>query len=74
MMNSKISPFTRTPGVAGKAIIETHFSDEIINNFNSEDSYKYVYKIVGLRGSGKSVEYSLVMNHFRVENKWLVYS
>ena len=74
MMNSKISPFTRTPGVAGKAIIETHFSDEIINNFNSEDSYKYVYKIVGLRGSGKSVEYSLVMNHFRGEKKWLVYS
>ena len=74
MMNSKISPFTRTPGVAGKAIIETHFSDEIINNFNSDDSYKYVYKIVGLRGSGKSVEYSLVMNHFRGEKKWLVYS
>lgn len=57
-MHDKISPFTQTPGIAGRALIETHFSDEIIANFESRDSYKYVYKIVGLRGSGKSVEYS----------------
>lgn len=73
-MNGKISPFTRTPGIAGGALIETHFADEIILNFESTDSYKYVYKIVGLRGSGKSVEYSLVMNHFREKKDWLVYS
>lgn len=73
-MQSKISPFTKTPGIAGKALIETHFSDEIIANFESAESYKYVYKIVGLRGSGKSVEYSLVMNHFRQQPDWLVYA
>ena len=73
-MSNGISPFTSTPGVAGKAIIETHFSDRVIRNFDSSESYKYVYKIVGLRGSGKSVEYSLVMNHFRNEKNWLVYS
>ncbi len=73
-MNTKISPFTRTPGIAGNALIETHESDEIIANFESDESYKYVYKIVGLRGSGKSVEYSIVMNHFRKQTKWLVYS
>lgn len=73
-MLNKISPFTKTPGIAGKALIETHFSDEIITNFESSESYKYVYKIVGLRGSGKSVEYSLVMNHFRKQPGWLVYA
>ena len=51
-MGGKISPFTRTPGIAGGALIETHFADEIIMNFESADSYKYVYKIEGLRGSG----------------------
>lgn len=73
-MQNLISPFTRTPGVAGKAFIETHFSEEIITNFESEESYKYVYKIVGLRGSGKSVEYSRVMEHFREKKNWLVYA
>ncbi len=73
-MQELISPFTRTPGVAGKAFIDTHFSEEIIANFESAESYKYVYKIVGLRGSGKSVEYSRVMEHFRQKDKWLVYA
>lgn len=74
MNNTGVSPFTMTPGIAGNALINTHFSDEIILNFESDDSSKYVYKIVGLRGSGKSVEYSLVMNHFRQRDKWLVYA
>ncbi|MCR5098776.1 MAG: hypothetical protein K6B14_07505 [Lachnospiraceae bacterium] len=73
-MRKTISPFTSTPGIAGNALIDTHFSDEIIMNFDSPESSKYVYKIVGLRGSGKSVEYSIVMNHFREEKGWLVYS
>ncbi len=73
-MLNRISPFTKTPGIAGKALIETHFSDEIIANFESTESFKYVYKIVGLRGSGKSVEYSLVMNYFREQANWLVYA
>ena len=73
-MDKRISPFTRTPGIAGNALIDTHSSDSVIANFESEESYKYVYKIVGLRGSGKSVEYSLVLNHFRGNKNWLVYS
>lgn len=73
-MNRRISPFTMTPGIAGNALIETHYADEIIANFESPESFKYVYKIVGLRGSGKSVEYSIVMNHFREKKNWLVYS
>lgn len=70
----KISPFTWTPGNAGKAFIDTHAIDEIIANFESKESAKYVYKIVGLRGSGKSVEYSMVMDYFNKKEKWLVYS
>lgn len=74
MLNNRISPFTRTPGIAGKAFIDTHCSEEIIANFESKDSYTYVYKIVGLRGSGKSVEYARVMEHFRMQENWKVYA
>lgn len=68
------SPFTFTPGIAGEAYIDMHYAEEIIENFISETSEKYVYKILGLRGSGKSVVYSKVLSAMRNENKWLVYS
>lgn len=71
---SRIDPFTRTPGVAGDAFINMHYADAIIENFDSDRSSKYIYKIVGLRGSGKSVEYSRVINAFRGRDKWLVYT
>ena len=71
---TKINPFTRTPGVAGDAMIDTHYADEIISNFNSDLSSKYVYKIVGLRGSGKSVEYRRIINRLSGSKGWLVYT
>ena len=71
---SKIDPFTRTPGVAGAAFINMNYADEIIDNFSSDLSSKYVYKIVGLRGSGKSVEYRKIINRFSGEAGWLVYT
>ena len=71
---STINPFTRTPGVAGDAFIDMHYADEIINNFESDISSKYVYKIVGLRGSGKSVEYRKVINKLSDKKGWLVYT
>lgn len=67
-------PFTRTPGIAGNAYIDMHYADRIINDFCSDESYKYVYKIVGLRGSGKSVEYGKIINHFKKDDRWLVYT
>ncbi len=70
---NKIDPFARTPGVAGKAYIDNGIADEIINNFCNEDSSKYVYKITGLRGSGKSVEYSKVIRTLKEKKDWLVY-
>lgn len=70
----RIDPFTMTPGIAGAAYINTHYAETIIENFESEQSSKYVYKIVGLRGSGKSVEYSQVINHFKKAAGWRVYT
>lgn len=70
----KIDPFTKTPGIAGTAFIKTHCSDEIINNFESEESYKFVYKITGIRGSGKSVEYAEIIKYFKQQKNWLVYT
>lgn len=72
-MVAKIDPFTLTPGVAGKPYIDMGIADEIIANFKSDESCKYVYKITGLRGSGKSVEYSRVLQYFEKEDNWLVY-
>ena len=71
---SGINPFTRTPGVAGAAFIDMHYADEIIKNFESDYSSKYIYKIVGLRGSGKSVEYSKIIKSFTEKKGWLVYT
>ena len=71
---SNINPFTRTPGVAGEAFIDMHYADEIIKNFESDHSSKYVYKIVGLRGSGKSVEYSKIIKNLAEKKGWLVYT
>ncbi|MBR0308592.1 MAG: hypothetical protein IJH92_06835 [Mogibacterium sp.] len=70
----KIDPFTRTPGVAGAAFIDMHYADEIVTNFESDLSSKYVYKIVGLRGSGKSVEYGKIINAISQKSNWLVYT
>ncbi len=72
-MTKIADPFTRTPGVAGKAYIDSGIANEIINSFNDNDSSKYVYKITGLRGSGKSVEYGKVIRSLREKKDWLVY-
>lgn len=72
-MNVRIDPFTLTPGVAGKPYIDCGIADEIITNFKSSESSKYVYKITGLRGSGKSVEYGKVLQALEKDKNWLVY-
>ena len=70
----RTDPFTRTPGIAGEAFINMHYADSIIESFRNPVSSKYVYKIVGLRGSGKSVEYSKIIELFSNENGWKVYT
>ena len=73
-MKKRIDPFTRTPGIAGAAYIDTGIADEIIDSFTSAESSKYVYKITGIRGSGKSVEYGKVIRTLKDNKKWLVYT
>jgi len=68
------NPFTITPGISGPAYIDTHYADEITENFKSEYSEKYIYKILGLRGSGKSVTYKKVISDLKEEGNWLVYT
>ena len=43
----KVDPFTRTPGVDGAAFIDMHYADEIIQSFQSNESSKYVYQVLG---------------------------
>ncbi|ETP71802.1 hypothetical protein UYO_2270 [Lachnospiraceae bacterium JC7] len=66
-------PFTRTPGIAGKAYIDNGIADEIIKSLGDEESSKYIFKITGLRGSGKSVEYGRIIRTLKEKNDWLVY-
>ena len=73
IMIKKTDPFTRTPGIAGKAYIESGIANEIIDSFSSAESSKYVYKIIGLRGSGKSVEYGRIIRALKEDDSWLVY-
>lgn len=70
----KTDPFTRTPGIAGKAYIDNGVADEIIDSFRNDEASKYVYKITGLRGAGKSVEYSKIIRTLKEEKHWLVYT
>mgnify|MGYP007069944599 CR=1 FL=1 len=72
-MKGKTDPFTRTPGIAGKAYIDNGIADEIIASFCDKNASKYVYKITGLRGAGKSVEYSKVIQTLKKKKDWLVY-
>ena len=69
----RTDPFTRTPGIAGNAYIDNGIADEIIENFCNDDSSKYVYKITGIRGAGKSVEYGRVIRALKEKKEWLVY-
>lgn len=72
--NIKSDPFTRTPGVAGSAYIDMHIVDEIVSSFTSNESFKYIYRIVGVRGSGKTVVFARTLKKFKEMNNWLVYS
>ena len=54
-----------------------HWSDKIIDNFSFDEPSEYVYKIIGVRGSGKTVVLSDIIKYFQSEeqkkNGWIVY-
>lgn len=68
----KVDPFTRTPGVAGNAFIDMHYTDEIVEAFTNENSYKYIYRIVGIRGCGKTVVYGKTLKRMQKEKNWII--
>ncbi len=75
--DKKQNPFTHTYGSAGLAYIDMGWADKAIENFSFDNPSEYVYKIIGVRGSGKTVVLSDIMRHFRsdenVRNGWIVY-
>ena len=76
-MAEKQNPFTHTYGSAGKAYIDMKWAERVIENFGYEEPSEYVYKITGVRGSGKTVVLSDIIRYFtsadQVKKGWLVY-
>ncbi|MBQ9605985.1 MAG: ATP-binding protein [Lachnospiraceae bacterium] len=71
------NPFTHTPGRVGDANIETGKETEIFRNFEYEIPSESVYKIMGIRGSGKTVILGNILHHYKSPEMkdagWLVY-
>ena len=76
-MEAKQNPFTHSYGRAGQAYIDMEWSKEVIDNFLFDEPSEYIYKIVGVRGSGKTVVLSDIIRFFSSEKSaddgWLVY-
>ena len=41
-MFNVVDPFIRTPGIAGKAYIDMHYKNIVINSFENPESSKYI--------------------------------
>lgn len=71
------NPFTHTPGRVGDAIIVTNLEEVVYENFSYDQPSECVYKITGIRGSGKTVLFGNIIRHYKsAEMKaegWLVY-
>lgn len=76
-MNNTQNPFTHTYGSAGQAYIDMQWAQKAIKNFDYDNPSEYVYKIVGVRGGGKTVVLSDIMKYYRqqdnVDKGWIVY-
>ena len=71
------NPFTHTPGRTGDANIATSLEEKVYENFMYPSPSESVYKIIGIRGSGKTVLLGNILRHYRsAEMKkegWLVF-
>lgn len=74
MQNPFTTTFSKTPEYT---YIATEKTVEILDNFNYENPSESVYKITGVRGSGKTVILSKIEEEFRKDEKvkagWLVF-
>ena len=71
------NPFTHTPGRVGDANITTTLEEKIYENFMYPQPSESVYKITGIRGSGKTVIFGNILRHYRTKEMkadgWRVY-
>ena len=71
------NPFTHTPGRVGDANINTGFENIVFENFSYDQPSECVYKIIGIRGSGKTVIFGNILRHYKsdemVKEGWLAY-
>lgn len=70
------NPFTTTfSKIPSNSYIETDELRDIITNFSYEDPSESVYKLTGVRGSGKTVLLSKIEEDLkRVSDKWIIYN
>lgn len=69
MQNPFMTTFSKTPD---NTYVITRETDEILENFKYERPSEYVYKITGVRGSGKTVVLAKIEEELRNEG-WLVF-
>ena len=72
------NPFSATfSKIPSESYIQTEEASKIIENFSYEEPSESVYKITGVRGSGKTVMLAMVENEFsgkeRTAEGWIVY-
>lgn len=71
------NPFTHTPGRVGDANISTTIEEKVYENFRYPQPSECVYKITGIRGSGKTVIFGNILRHYKSDEMktegWLVY-
>ncbi|MBR5402061.1 MAG: hypothetical protein IK102_09660 [Treponema sp.] len=74
MQNPFITTFSKNPDIS---YVYTEKTDEILNNFSYEKPSESVYKITGVRGSGKTVILAKIEEAIRSEEMkkkgWLVF-
>lgn len=68
------NPFTTTFSKAPEAYIETNTIHEIIDNFSYDNPTESVYKITGVRGSGKTVLLAKIIEELRNGEEWIIYT
>ncbi len=68
-----MNPFTPVFGEKPQQYIERREeNEEIISSFSAEPSFRRVFMIIGIRGSGKTVMLADIADYFRNKKDWIV--
>lgn len=72
-MLNKVNPFNVSYGKRPTSEIARYNEfHQIVDDFESENPSTETYIITGLRGSGKTVLYNMIVNHFQEKKDWIV--